>query len=56
MGRQDFDGHVAIHRGLVRLEDSGHPALADLLQQSVGAQRLADVLIHHFLLSGTNAA
>ena len=37
VGREDFEGNVTVHRGLVGLVDGGHPAQSDLFNNTVAA-------------------
>ena len=46
VGRQDLHGHVAFQRRLVGLEHRAHAPLADLLQDLISAQSLADDAVH----------
>jgi len=53
---QDFDGHQAVQDGVVGLVDHTHATPANLLQDAVFAQGLADqVELHSCLLIGPYA-
>jgi hypothetical protein len=39
---QDFDGHVAIERGVVSPEDGGHSALPELFHNAVWADQFTN--------------
>jgi len=54
-GGHDFDGDMAVERGLVGFVDGGHPTPPDFFQDAVFAQRLANQVafhVHLFLVSG----
>jgi hypothetical protein len=54
-GGQHFDRHVAVEAGLVGFEDGRHAARADLLDDAVLAQRLADQSFQPFHRSSLRA-